>query len=102
MADLGLPFLYKKEFKKLKKLPYGVMVAHLILVQLVWVRILVGQHRKIRKYCGFFLLLVYIYSLLISQKIRNRNTADYKILLALGVHCDGFVVHLFSNSYPKT
>lgn len=101
MADFGLPFLYKKEFKISKKLPYGVMVAHLILVQLVWVRILVGQHRKIRKYCGFsYYITLLIYPT--SQKIHNRNTADYKILLALEVHCDGFVVHLFSNSYPKT
>lgn len=60
MADLGLPFLYKKEFKKLKKLPYGVMVAHLILVQLVWVRILVGQHKKIRNTADFFITSLYL------------------------------------------
>ena len=54
MADLGLPFFYIKKSLKSQKLPYGVMVAHLILVQLVWVRILVGQHRKIRKTADFF------------------------------------------------
>lgn len=38
-------------------LPYGVTVAHLILVQLVWVRILVGQPKKGTRMSAFFWLL---------------------------------------------
>ena len=43
-------------------LPYGVTVAHLILVQLVWVRILVGQQKRHSNECLFCCLFRFLYT----------------------------------------
>ncbi len=70
-------------------LPYGVTVAHLILVQLVWVRILVGQQKSIANAMLFCCLFRFLYTCqrhgalkgaglpLVTKNMRNEASAFF-------------------------
>ncbi len=79
-------------------LPYGVTVAHLILVQLVWVRILVGQQKMHSYECIFCCLFRFLYTCqrhgalkgaglpLVTKNMRNEMTALFLLLFRFFIY----------------
>ena len=67
-------------------LPYGVTVAHLILVQLVWVRILVGQQKSIALAMLFCCLFRFLYTCPKKAGLANARPAYNYVQPAMRVN----------------